>query len=258
MLHASSGKSLQARGRAALGAVTCSQEANDGLIIKSCASTDCRKGVFCAFTCKHCCHDFCDEHHSVVAHSCTAADTADRRAMTCSGCGALIIEYEVLACIDSTARAEYEALAQRVRLARDQVLGSIREKLSKTAKLSGNVYSFSATMATLDEDDAHNLASPELRANLQRLEHVKNTHLQALHETRCCSGNTARQTDASTAAAAAAGYKAPASHNTVRCNMKSCKKKCSSAFLQHCKKCDQHFCLPHRLPEVHACPAPRT
>jgi predicted nucleic acid binding AN1-type Zn finger protein len=64
----------------------------------------------------------------------------------------------------------------------------------------------------------------------------------SLHRTRCCSG-----------AQRSSPSRAPASHKRSRCGMKRCKTKCSAPFLQQCKKCNALFCLPHRLPEVHAC-----
>jgi predicted nucleic acid binding AN1-type Zn finger protein len=243
---------IHARGRAASGAMTCSQEAHDGFVSKSCAFSACRKGIFCAFACKHCSQDFCEEHQGTVAHSCTAAATADRRALTCSACGVLVIEYEVLAAIDGGAKAEYGHLAKRLRQEREHILEQVREKLTKAAKLSGNVYSFSSTMATLSEDEAPYLVSHELRANLQRLEQAKCAHLLALHASHCCPCNRASHKDVAGRDQSGVGI-SPASHKKAKCGMRNCKSKCSSAFLQHCKRCDRHFCLSHRLPEVHTC-----
>ena len=84
-------------GAATTAAATCSQEARGDLELRSCADPYCRRGLFCAFRCKHCARDFCEEHRQAEAHSCAAAHTADRRVLTCDDCGQVVQERETLA-----------------------------------------------------------------------------------------------------------------------------------------------------------------
>ena len=225
---------------------SCSAEACavSELESRSCAHPLCGMRVAtCSFVCKHCGREFCEGHRAPgVGHACAAADNADRRALVCEVCGALVIEHEVLAAAGSLERGAFEQLAQQTKTAREQVLASVRERMNKTAEMRANLHSFFAVADGLDEADAEALVSPTIRQHWQGLEREKTAHLMSLHRTRCCSG-----------AQRSSPSRAPASHKRSRCGMKRCKTKCSAPFLQQCKKCNALFCLPHRLPEVHEC-----
>jgi len=231
-------------GAATAAAATCSQEARGDLELRSCADPYCRRGLFCAFRCKHCARDFCEEHRQAEAHSCAAAHTADRRVLTCDDCGQVVQERETLAhAADPAARQAYEALAARARDARADVLAVVRSALSAHAERRANLHSFWAASGEFDEAEAMELVPAEMREHWEGIEREKSSSLLALHMHAAC-----RARPGAVAAPAAAAAKP-----SKGCGMKRCKSKCSSAFLQHCKKCDRHFCLPHRLPEVHGC-----
>ncbi len=228
-------------GAAAAGATTCSQEARGDLELRSCADPYCRRGLFYAFRCKHCARDFCEEHRQAEAHSCAGVHTADRRVLTCNDCGQVVQERETLErTADPAARRAYEALAARARDARADMLAVVRTVLSAHAERRANLHSFWAATGEVDEAEALELVPAEMRERWEGLEREKSSGLLALHMHAACRARPGAAV-------------APSAAVAKGCGMKRCKSKCSSAFLQHCKKCDRHFCLPHRLPEVHGC-----
>jgi hypothetical protein len=156
-------------------------------------------------------------------------------------------ECDVLAAVNTTERRAYEALLKNRQAVREKVVNAVRDLLNTCAEKRSNLYSFWATAESMDEADALQLVPGELKNEYQQLEEDKKSLLLALHMRVSCP-------DKSSAPAPLPGKMAPSSHRKERCGMKKCKNKCSSAFLQHCKKCNLHFCLPHRLPEVHDCP----
>ena len=226
---------------------SCRGEAlrDDALVAHSCAERSCRVGLMTPLTCKHCAQTFCAEHSPPDQHGCGPERMLDKRALVCELCNALVIEHDVLQGVGerSAERARYDELLRDSRLVHDEILAVVREKLDIGYELRANPFSFWSTMDSIDEGD---VVPAHLRERLTNLKQQKMSHLLALHMITC-AGSCSKKTSSSGAALA------PASHKQSKCSAKKCKNKGTSAFLQHCRKCNKSFCISHRLPEVHSC-----
>jgi predicted nucleic acid binding AN1-type Zn finger protein len=212
----------------------------DALVDVCCAERSCRKGLAVAVSCKHCAKTFCSEHAGPDHHGCAAARQADKRALVCERCGVVVIEHNAAQVASDDDRARLNDLTRALQEAQEEMLAVVRDKLSAGCELRANLHSF---WSAADGQDEAEVAPTELRDKCERLKQQRALHLLAMHMATCGDSCPKEKLTA---------VRAPASHKQVKCGMRRCKNR-ASAFLQHCRKCDQSFCISHRLPEVHAC-----
>ena len=214
----------------------------DALVDSCCAERSCRRGLSAsvAINCKYCAKTFCSEHAGPGQHGCAAACLVDKRALACERCGELIIAHDALQGTSADDRERLDDLSRALQEAQEEMLAVVRDKLSAGCELRANLHSF---WSAADGQDEAEVAPTELRDKVERLKQQRAAHLLVMHMATCGDGCSKEKP---------AAVKSLPSHKQVKCGMRRCKNR-AGAFIQHCKKCNQSFCISHRLPEVHAC-----
>ena len=221
-----------------------------GSSLKCCSLRSCRQGVFLSFSCKHCSATFCSDHSSPHAHQCVAGSWGadgtwtspeDRQALVCEHCSKVVSEHAVTrskALLQPELERGIEEAKGKLREARGALLMHVNGELHLSSVRGANANSFSSTVLQKDEEFVRATAPQELTRAISACEsHLRALLLSAHLQAGFC-GEKSRETQS-----------AP---KTNSCAFKRCKTK---GFRQTCKKCNQCFCISHRLPEVHMCAA---